>query len=355
MDETYNGETEDPQSDENQLVLNKVHVRGLDTFNPEEVKAYVAEKFGGSPVDRIEWIDDTSANLLFRTDSIAQEAIIGLAAVEIADATQLPPLQLIPAKPFSGKPECTLHIRFAVVGDRKQQGAAARSRFYLLHPEYDPEERKRDGNRYRYRDRDSDGRYGRDRYRARDRREDHYGRDEVEEFDVNLYDDDSTSLANRISREPRPRRVSASPASSSDGLRSSTRRNQNKELFPGRLPRDRNGTMRGRSASPARDRDGDQAMEDRSRGRSRNRSRDRSRNRSRERLRDRSRDRQASARNREKALSLKERLAKENDGNSGKELFPSKINSSSSATGKAQMDQIDDSHVLASGMFRLSF
>jgi hypothetical protein len=68
----------------------------------------------------------------------------------------------------------------------------------------------------------------------------------------------------------------------------------------------------------------------------------------------------AALRSREKGRSIKERLSREGSAkelfplkdNKPKELFPTKINSSS--VGKAQMDQVSDTTVLASGMLQLS-
>jgi hypothetical protein len=66
-------------------------------------------------------------------------------------------------------------------------------------------------------------------------------------------------------------------------------------------------------------------------------------------------------RSREKGRSIKERLSRDNnakelfpsrDSKRAKELFPTKV--SSPVGGKAQMDQVADTTVLASGMLRLS-
>jgi hypothetical protein len=316
---------------EKAVVPYKVHIRGLDTFNPDDVKGYVAEHYSTSQLSRVEWIDDSSANLIFKSESIAQEALVALAALEIADAMQLPPLEDIPAKSFSQKPECTLRVRFAVVSDQKVVGAAERSRFYLLHPEYDPEERRRRGEFGRGKYRDRDDRYRRDR--RNDRRRDSYDDEPRNTFDVNLYDDDTSALAKRTRRPSRPRRRSAS--SSSDTRR--LQRNREMELFPAKLSGGRH-SLRDRSASPVRDRDGDAEMELDEEARA-----------------------AAAMRSREKGRSIKERLSRDSsakelfpsrDSNKPKELFPSKI--SSSTVGKAQMDQVDDTTVLASGMLRLS-
>jgi hypothetical protein len=309
------------------VVPYKVHVRGLDTFKPDEVKAYVSEHYGGQ-FDRIEWIDDTSANLVFKSESAAHEALISLAAVEIADASQLPPLEELPAKTFAPKPDSILQIRFAVEGDRKAAGAAARSRFYLLNPEYDPEERRRRGefNRSKYRERD-DG-YRRDRRDGR--RRDRYEDEDAEPFDVNLYDDDEDSLAKRAQKPSRPRRRSGSSASSGDDrAKPYAQRNHDKELFPDR--RTAHGSAsRNRSASPIRDHDGDARMD------AVNEVRDRGSGRSLQ-------DRISTGNKPRELFPPKEKGAKE--------LFPSKV--SSQSVGKAQMDQVSDEVILPSGMSKL--
>ncbi|KAK3325741.1 hypothetical protein B0H66DRAFT_529761 [Apodospora peruviana] len=335
------GEIDEPVNEGDQVsqaaktvVASKVHLRGLDTFNPDDLKAYLAEHYGGGRFDRIEWIDDSSANLVFKSEATAQEALVALAEVQIADASQMPPLVDVQAKGFSKKPNSVLQVRFAVESDKKVTGAAARSRFYLLHPEYDPEERRRRGDFNRkYRDRD-DG-YRRDRRNGR--RNDRHDEEEPETFDVNLYDDNPEALAKRV-QAPRPRSrrdsVSSSNSTESDRIRSYTRRNREKELFPDR--RSASGLQsRNRSASPVRDRDGDARMDvdEEARG-------------------------GVALHSRERVRSSKDRLSKENSArelfpskvaaasNHAKELFPTKV--SSPSEGKAQMDQVDDGAILVS-------
>lgn len=329
------GEIDEPTNNDatagsQSLVLNKVHIRGLDLLDQNQLKAYVAAHVGGKGADRIEWVNDTSANLVFSTDSAAQEVLLALSTVEIADATQLPPGEVLPAKPVADRPGITLQVRFALESDKKEQGAAQKSRFYLFHPEWDPEteegRRKRDRQ---YRDRRDDrGSYRRGGRGRHDERE-----EDPEPFDVNLYDDDAGALARRARYSPGRdgrgrRRESRSPSdrSRSDRHRSA---NREKELFPNSRTRDplrseRGTHARGRSASPARD-DRD-AMED-----------------------DLARDREAMRNNREKARSIKERIYtqgsnKSNGGarelfptsSSKKELFPNKATGGS----RAAMDQV---------------
>lgn len=292
-----------------------------------QLKQYVSANVGGKGADRIEWVDDSSANLVFNSESAAQDALKLLAAVEILDVTQLPPLEVLPAKPIPEKPEVALQVRFALESDRKVKGAAQRSRFYLFHPEWDPEteegKRRREGRDRRYRDREDRGGYRRSgRARYDDRNE-----EEPESFDVNLYDDDTGALARRVTPSGRRRRDSRSP---SDPEESDRHRplNAGKELFPNKKPRDalrseRGARSRDRSRSPARD-ERDAMMADLAK------------------------DREVQ-RNRDTARSLKERISRPRSSNNSRELFPNKVANGS----KAQMDQVP-SDVLA-GMLRLSY
>ncbi|KAF4908262.1 hypotheticall protein [Colletotrichum viniferum] len=280
------------------LVGNKVHVRGLDNLTTDNIKTYVSDHHG--PVERIEWIDDDCANLIFGSDAIAQEALKALSAVEIADPTQLPLLETIPAKNIASHPEANLQIRFAVLSDKKAPGAAQRSRFYLFHPKFDPEERRRRSDtRNRYRDREGDDRRRGGRRHQRDRSP------SVEKFDAAMYDDDEATLADRESKSTRSRRRSRSREG--PRVRSYAQRNQEKELFPGR------GSVRGqrnRSASPMRDNDGDASM-------------------------DTEVSRADTVSNRERASGIRDRLAQDNQS---KELFPAK----GPSIGKTHMDRVMD-------------
>lgn len=231
----------------------------------------------------MEWIDDSSANLLFSSEPTARDALAALSAVEIADASALAIGESLPAKSVEGKPEISLHVRFAVESDKKVAGAALRSRYYLLHPEHDPEERRRrqQDNRSRYRDRDGDYRRNGRRRRNSD--------DEVETFEASMYDD-----APRPPSAPRD-------SESDDRARSYQAENRGKELFADR----RSG--RNRSASPRRDLDGDDLMSGRA----------------------------SSTRNRTQARSIKDRISAEN---SAKELFPTK---GPVTRGGGQLDQLE--------------
>ncbi|KAJ8109748.1 hypothetical protein ONZ43_g6051 [Nemania bipapillata] len=292
----------------------KVYLKGLDVMNPNEVKAYVAQHCsdGSLNLERIEWIDDNSANLLFASETMASQALVALAANPVMDVSRLPTRQLIHAKPFSARPEIMLQVRPALESDKKQAGAASRSRFYLLNPEYDPEERRRRNEARRYRERNGDGYARRHGRQARDEPSE-------EPFDVNLYDD-SPSAGAPSTRTPTRRRRSLTPDYETDDTRTDSYRpsNRGRELFPDSIG-SRRGASRDRSASPVRDRDGDRDMDDLVSDRSS----------------------MARERNRHKAHAIKSHLSRQARV---KELFPTEPTSESGRLG----DRVEDAATLLS-------
>ncbi|KAI0436585.1 hypothetical protein F4803DRAFT_216396 [Xylaria telfairii] len=293
----------------------KVYIKGLDVMNPNDVKAYIAEHCSENSLDleRIEWIDDNSANLLFASETIASQALIALAANLISDVSQLSTRHLLPAKPFLTRPEITLQVRPARESDKKVVGAASRSRFYLLNPEYDPEERRRRNEARRYRDRNGDG-FPR-RYRRQSRTE-----ESETPFDVNLYDDSSITTNTLLTRERPRRRRSLTPEYEAAESRIDSYRpsNRGRELFPDSIG-SRRGTSRDRSASPARDRDGDRDMDDPENNKST----------------------MSREQNRHRAHAIKSHISRQNRA---KELFPTEA---ASESGRLD-DTIEDAAILLS-------
>ncbi|RDA88965.1 hypothetical protein CP532_0707 [Ophiocordyceps camponoti-leonardi (nom. inval.)] len=300
------GEIADDEPQKSSAVVpTKLHIRGLDSLHTDHVKAYVKAHF--RPVDAVEWIDDTSANLVFDSSSTAREALAALSSIQVADTTALEAGETLPGKPMDGRPEISLQVRFSLESDKKQAGAALRSRYYLLHPEHDPEEKRRHRQdfRSRYRDRDDMDdrrdrreRYEYDRYDRHDR-QDRYdehdrhdrrrrgsGQYESESFEASMYDD--------VPRPQQPRRYSEPE----EGPKAYARNNREKELFGDRGPR------RDRSASPRRDLFADR-RDYSSRG------------------------------NRDEAQSIKSRMSAVN---TAKELFPGRVSGRS-----GQLDQLERS------------
>lgn len=279
-----------------------MHIRGLDNLTTGDVKKFAQHYFPTGHIERVEWIDDSSLNLVYSNNEVAGEALRQFSTQELPeDISQLPILQCLNAKPFPDNEKISLQVRLAVVGDRKQRGARERSRFYLFNPEHDPaERRKREGGR-RYRDRDDDG-YRSRRYDEREQR--NRQREDAEAgFDASLYDDDEAALATRSGRI---HRRSGSGSSGSDFReRTDNRRGSGlRELFPDRGVND--GRLRDRSASPIRN-------EERARDYNRRRGNT------------------AAAENRSKAQAIKARFRREIS--TTKELFPSKLSSTHHRSG----------------------
>ncbi|KAI9890852.1 MAG: hypothetical protein M1814_003491 [Vezdaea aestivalis] len=261
-----------------ELAHEKLHLRGVDLLSTDDIKAFVAEHIGQDTVARVEWIDDTSANLRFGSGAVAREALGLLADPELSaiDAPDGPALR--PAKRFTGKPEISLQIRAAVMSDAKQPGARERSRYYLFNPEQDPGERRRRQGRRRhsgyngegdnqYRRRDFDDREHRRRRRDND----------AQGFGADLYDDNDAAVASR-ERRARLRPDSKSSFSSEEVKREEDRmvrrrKSDQNELFPDKGGSNAVARLRRRSASPVRNRDADTEMTD---GAARSRFRERS-------------------------------------------------------------------------------
>ncbi|KAI9724797.1 MAG: hypothetical protein M1812_000073 [Candelaria pacifica] len=247
-----------------QLTPHKVHIRGLDNLTTEDIKAFAKEYF---PVDqpiRIEWIDDTSANMVYQTPATALKALTNFSVIANEEPSLVPTSQLRLAKQLIDHLDTTLYVRLATLTDVKAPRASDQSRFYLLHPEHDPRERRRQQGGRRSRDErryaDDNRDYRRRRY---DDREHKRRRDEDQEqgFSANLYDDTTGPISREESSEGGRRGSQASFSSSEDRRRSGRRRvrfhdDSGKDLFQDRKRYD-NGRLRGRSASPGKDRNGD--------------------------------------------------------------------------------------------------
>ncbi|KAJ5179151.1 hypothetical protein N7492_002361 [Penicillium capsulatum] len=214
---------------EEEALYEKVHVRGVDDLTTENIKEFATSHFNQETPSRVEWIDDTSANLLYSSTEIGLQALAALTQVtEEEDASALPPLRLRSAKLLASHPDSVLQVRSAVKTDRKQPRAHEKSRFYLMHPEHDPRERLRQELSDRRRGDTGDGDYRRRRFDDHElrRRRD---RDHNDRFNANMYDDQPASDSERPDRRGRGPR----------------------ELFPD--DERASGRLRNRSASPGRD------------------------------------------------------------------------------------------------------
>ena len=245
----------------------KVHIRGLDDLTTENIREFALEHFPTAKPSRIEWIDDTSANIVYSTPALAGNALTALTAQPDDAPLAIPTLQLRSAKHSSAVPNANLEVRLAVLSDQKKARAAEASRFYLMHPEHDPRERLRQ----EFADRRRGGRRGGRRQEGRGGRFDddelarRKDRDADEGFEASMYDDDAGARASR--RQPnRGQRRNGSKSSYSaddDGddlfankrSKSSSLRLRNRSASPGRNFSDDEGALRDRSSRGRRFRD----------------------------------------------------------------------------------------------------
>jgi hypothetical protein len=194
-----------------------VYISGLDDFHTNDIRAFASDHFAECDPAHIQWIDDTSANIIYPTKDFALRALLSFTVTPTtAETIHNAPLELRPAKQLASRPTARLEVRVATVGDKKKKNAAESSRFYLLHPEHDPAERG-DYKRRKYDDREH-----------RRRRDGDNHRDPGNDFSASMYDD--------------------APATNGDAPSSA----RGRDLFSRVSGPDRRRTARRRSASPGR-------------------------------------------------------------------------------------------------------
>ncbi|KAH7043804.1 hypothetical protein B0J12DRAFT_578467 [Macrophomina phaseolina] len=241
--------------------LEKVNIQGVDDLTTAQIKAYALEHFPSDQYVRIEWIDDSHANIVYQTPEAALDALRNLMQpshgedpVSLSDTLEKA-LVVRSAKPFFDNPAVDLKVRLAVTTDVKAPRAREASRFYLMNPDKDPAERRRrqQGDR---RNGGGDG-YNRRRFDDREQRR----RRDNEAYDVDMYDDEGPSRARDQSSGRRGRRGSLSDDLMDDRRRSRRREPRSKNLDD-LLPSKSDGRLRDRSASPLRDGDGRYGFEE---------------------------------------------------------------------------------------------
>ena len=228
---------EEGEVDQNAIVPVKVHLRGLDDLTTRKIEEGIREVYNSDFYQRLQWIDDTSANLIFDTEDAAADALAALSAEDESE-----PLRLRAVKPLEALGGVQLQARMAIEADVKAPGAKDRSRFYLMNPDHDPDSRPRKRKNIR----EHGPRFKRTRRLSEDEVSHRRGSEQSVPFNVDFYDDAPSETAARP--------VSHSSASSYD-LKKKTR--QGGDLFSNRdNGRLRSDHIRDRSASPDRDGDG---------------------------------------------------------------------------------------------------
>lgn len=210
LDLVRNGteEVDVPIVDAEQEAPEKVHIRGVDDLTTADIMTFTAEHFPSIAPIRIEWIDDTSANIVFESALNATEALQSFTHPSVNGT--LYPLQLRAAKLLSTHPDSSLQVRIALFTDQKRPRAYEASRFYMMHPELDPREQRRRDKSNRA---GGHGDYQRRRYSQKEHRNRVEG-DLDGAFDSAMYDDNPK--ASRRSNGVSNRRASRSSLSSSD-------------------------------------------------------------------------------------------------------------------------------------------
>ena len=228
-----------------------------------DVKNFALEHFSLDQFARIEWINDTSANITYETADAALEALNAFTDAQVVDRSYIPPLQERNAKKLSTHPNAELKVRQATTKDVKAPRAHEASRFYLLNPDQDPRERRRLTRGRGGRLWDDRGEYRRRRFDDQEHRRRRNEDDNVA-FDVSMYDDDAGSGMRNGSRNgSRPGRCgsqSSLTSSSESGRRKRVRFRAKKDDLFANLKSD--GRLRDRSASPDPDGDGRMGFEE---------------------------------------------------------------------------------------------
>ncbi|KAL8694967.1 MAG: hypothetical protein Q9218_000439 [Villophora microphyllina] len=170
----------------------KVHLRGLDDLTTTEIELFTSEHHPTDHLRRVEWIDDLSANLVYGTPAAAIRALDSFTSFHVGQEPCLyPPLQLRSAKSSSVRPDSKLEVRLAMATDVKRPRAHEASRFYMMHPEHDPREKKRQlqnhGGSRNHQER---------RYSERENRWRRF-HDTERRYNAKMYDDETTAMANR--------------------------------------------------------------------------------------------------------------------------------------------------------------
>lgn len=100
-----------------------IFLHGVDDMSTADIT-----KYADSPLlTKVEWINDSSCNLAFKTEQDALQVAQTLLSQPVPE---LDHRTLVAAKPFENH---TLSIRISTDEDVKERGARERSRYYLLH------------------------------------------------------------------------------------------------------------------------------------------------------------------------------------------------------------------------------
>ncbi|KAH3684197.1 hypothetical protein WICPIJ_004840 [Wickerhamomyces pijperi] len=124
-------------TDSLEIRADSLHLKGVDKLSTSSIKEYV-QRYISNQEFKIEWINDSSLNIVFDSAKIASEALTTLTR-EYEDKLLEPTVER-DARVFSkSEPDVELAIRIAKTTDKKVKNASDSSRYYM----YNPEERVR--------------------------------------------------------------------------------------------------------------------------------------------------------------------------------------------------------------------
>lgn len=234
------------ESSGSNAVAHKVHITGVDDLTTTDLKAFVAEHYPTEAPPRFEWVDDSSANIVYQTPAVALKALESFSAHHL-----LQPLELRSAKCLSIRPESRLRVRMALSTDVKRPRAHEASRFYMMHPEHDPREKGRGRNRMEGSSDYQARRYGDGEHRRRRLQ------DRESAYSASMYDDDSGNFPQKGHASRQSSTSMKSNLSSLADERTDRRRPSQTGQVGGDYYRPGTGSQRAlrhnRSASPRRD------------------------------------------------------------------------------------------------------
>lgn len=99
------------------LMMNKVFIQGLDNMSTGNVKDFVALYYPAHTFEKLEWINDSSLNIVFADNTIARDA---LSAFTTDIGRNVPYWQLRESKRSESHPLARLEVRIAAETDRKE-------------------------------------------------------------------------------------------------------------------------------------------------------------------------------------------------------------------------------------------
>ncbi|EOA92315.1 hypothetical protein ACJQWK_03919 [Exserohilum turcicum] len=260
-----------------------VNLQGVSDFDPNDPLYWAMEHCQSEPrVKQLRWVNDNSVNLEYYSKEDAALALNILTHPDNGNTSNLSLQAPRKAKPYSKKPESLLTVRQSNAGDQKPRGAATRSNYYQRNPDVagnrQREPRRRPPPKKDYLDYGDTDMDSRERSRRRDSGDESMGDSGVDRRGPrrngrDMHNDRDNRGRGRGDRQSTGRFRSDGQGKDIDSYRPGSR-SPNESRF---------GRLRGRSASPASDEEGDGrfgfAEDTTHTGRSRYRSRSRSPNR----------------------------------------------------------------------------